>query len=1336
MSLQDLLESDLRTLANEGKKKSGELKELTEKAISMLRQSEKIPISSIFQVLQSAKACNNLKVLNLAISVLQKLVTSKEIDSLTPALAFLQSVLEEYFDENLQLKVLQTLMLIQSPQIVKISADLIGIIWQIYLSLQNSKNSLIRNTVSATLRQLVNVTFHELKSNRDQVIVEAALALIKNFCEVLRGRSLELVRLKPEAMELITEILEISKGFILEVDQVFQVVRCEMSEIIVVGLNEDCEENIAGKSLRCSWVICELSGGSEEIILHVIKLVENRKISEWLCIGCLDFMSQLVNSPPILKYVYKNIDLHIKLLDTLSKISHELFAQPEDLRQASVKTKVRIISELINHWGDSIAIIAEGSGVKLGEMNQVPTDPLPSLMVSSIWKPLLPILSIMVANSYNESILQTMLNSYQTLVNLAGTLGLSSAREALLASLCQFCIPNTSSILNPKHMHICKTLFNITHCLGFVLDSKAWHKVLDTLYKLDFLLNTSGKQEDPDLSSDVSILTSAMESLFRNTTLWPDSTIVDLMSALGQLTLEFMETLATNEKKLSGGKVFGVEKMIIVGQNNLDRIELYWDSLSAYMDCICNSKYPEIRVLGTSSISRIILSAFKKFTESPPKNLLDKWVNWQRTLLLCLHDLLGSVHSDTQESVFEVVYSILQAYGGQLDSSGWSMLLFILSKINMNSNGKAGFKCLHFVVSDFLESENLLPSLERLITCVSKYAHSDESNQAIGAVGMYWNIADYLGRLGRDEVDLWWIILEELKVLGEDYRMEVRHSALHSLHIALSTHGAVLTANAWQRVMEDIIVSLFDRISLNYFKNAENRKSPAKNSEAKAKTNLQTMFSDSNEKQWEETYNIFTQNLGKIFRTYLNNLERQDEDILEMVVVRKHWDLLVNKLKEGIRLGTANIVMAVLKTIKELLFCNRVTLLFFSKWASSWELVTTLAERLGNEDFSVNFKLISTILDVLYSVLSTQFDEPFEDLCLLDTYSIVNSLLKSTSNESPLTCAKLLPEQREVWEFVENLMKNLHKHGKNFSTFISFLLKFLKYQADYLHSDSFCRKALEITENLLLTYPGQISSQVHEILDHYQKLLLLRFSNETFQQTLISSKTALPLWYIAGESLLKVLPALCDPLYICKTITIFQSVLNVSEKTISKLSKSNLELISKSGEELDIKMIENLTNLLIGEAISDQDLKLQFINIIDNGCDSFYKGIYVQELILRKSFTNVCFASLLKLSQEQSKSASICVSVLVNRCKDLLVKFSKEEKLSGMMPLPKVKLLEMLEVLKELKKLEVVTGSLGKPGKKAHLLEIFPQLCELITVKDSEIKEVLKQVFLEISKTM
>lgn len=83
------------------------------------------------------------------------------------------------------------------------------------------------------------------------------------------------------------------------------------------------------------------------------------------------------------------------------------------------------------------------------------------------------------------------------------------------------------------------------------------------------------------------------------------------------------------------------------------------------------------------------------------------------------------------------------------------MLLFILSRLDVNTQAAIGFKCLQLIVNDFLQNENLLPSLEKLISCISKFAYqAGDINQAISAVGMYWNVADYLGRVGRDEENL------------------------------------------------------------------------------------------------------------------------------------------------------------------------------------------------------------------------------------------------------------------------------------------------------------------------------------------------------------------------------------------------------------------------------------------------------------------------------------------------------------------------------------------------------------------------------------------------------
>ena len=120
------------------------------------------------------------------------------------------------------------------------------------------------------------------------------------------------------------------------------------------------------------------------------------------------------------------------------------------------------------------------------------------------------------------------------------------------------------------------------------------------------------------------------------------------------------------------------------------------------------------------------------------------------------------------------------------------MLLSILFELDLSTNSTIGYNCLNLIVNDFLQSEELLSCLDKLVEFISKFAYSKDINQSISAVGMYWNVADYLGRVGREEQESWWLILGKLKELGQDSRPEVRHSALHSLHVALSTHGSCL----------------------------------------------------------------------------------------------------------------------------------------------------------------------------------------------------------------------------------------------------------------------------------------------------------------------------------------------------------------------------------------------------------------------------------------------------------------------------------------------------------------------------------------------------------------
>lgn len=1320
MSLGDSIEIDLRTLASENKKKSGDLKSLSERAISLLRQSPDLPIEPILQVLHSAKSTSSPKSCSTALSILQKLLTSNPSPPISPSLSYLKSMLSDIQDEPTQLKVLQTLMLILNPFKVQITPDLTNTIWEIFILLQTHKSSLIRNTASATLQQLANITFSNLKTEKTDDLVASAAILLINSCEVAKSRVNELVRIKPEILTLLLTLTESSKSTLSHTPQLSKILQIDLTQVLSSHFSEEMDEHIGTKIIKIAQIVCEVTKSSPDLLKSTLILLNNRKNPEWLTIVCLEFWNSVLSNIDLLKFLFSETEIYSKLLDTLSKVSHEMFAQTEDLRQVGVKNKVRLMAEIICHWVECISIITEEEGIVLGEPCNPRSSGLGGELVSSIWKPLLPILSIIVSNSFNETILQTMLNSYQTLVNLTGTLNLPMAREALLASLCQFCIPSHSSTLTHKNLHICKTLFNITHCLGFALDSKAWHKVLDTLYKLDFQLHNLSKIEDQDLASDISILTSAMDSLFKNTHIWPDSTITDLMSALGQITLEFMETLSTNDKKMNGGKLFGLEKMIIVAQNNLDRIDLYWDSLIAYLDCISNYKYPEIRILGNTSISRIILSAFKKFEETPPKSIQTKWKSWQRTLLLVLHDLLGSPYIDTQEFVFSVVYSILQSCGSSLDEGGWGMLLFILSKIDVGvlNSGKEGFKCLQLIVSDFLQCEKLFPSFERLISCVSKYAHSDDSTQAIGAVGMYWNIADFLGKVGKDKMDLWWIILEELKFLGEDDRLEVRHSALSSLHIALSMHGSMYTADNWQRVMQDVVLGLFDRISEKYLRVQKNGHSRSLSG------SLQ-----SNEKQWEESYNIFTQNLGRIFITYLMSMKKLEVEVLDEPSIGKNWENLVVKLKEGIDFGTVSIITAVLKTIKELISCTQVASLFFCKWNSSWALLESIEKRfLTSTSLQIQYKQISIILEVLTLLYNTKFENIFEDSSLSTLFSIILSLLKSTTTETQSQYNKLLPEQREIWEFTEKILYILIEKNKDLAIFAQFITNFINISPK--DNESFCRRALEIMEKMLENFFDKSERFISGFLNAIEKILVSRFQVEVDN---LSGKVGIPIWYTAGESFLKILGKVFYAPHYAKIADIYSGLINPS---VNKLGKNELDSLCKAAEDLDIRLINELTELLLTRPVADSQTLTLYLEILNSGYESFYKSVHAQELTLQKTFTSTSFDCLLQLSSAKSICADLACPILVSRCKEIIGKFSKDEKLSGQMPLPRIKLLEMLDILDAIRKHEVPEGILKKPGKKAHLLELFPQLCELITAKDQDVKESLKQIFLEVSRNL
>mmetsp|Transcript_5623 Transcript_5623/g.8694 ORF Transcript_5623/g.8694 Transcript_5623/m.8694 type:complete len:1334 (+) Transcript_5623:1-4002(+) len=129
--------------------------------------------------------------------------------------------------------------------------------------------------------------------------------------------------------------------------------------------------------------------------------------------------------------------------------------------------------------------------------------------------------------------------------------------------------------------------------------------------------------------------------------------------------------------------------------------------------------------------------------------------------------------------------------------------------------------------------------------------------------------------------------------------------------------------------------------------------------------------------------------------------------------------------------------------------------------------------------------------------------------------------------------------------------------------------------------------------------------------------------------------------------------------------------------------------------------------------------------------------------------------------------ARLAAPVLLDRCRDLVRRYVSDERRAGQAPLPRYRYDEVAFVLREMQELDLCSGVLdaeGQPfemhtmhrspswslrlsqaqsgwvpptavhGKKAHLLVLYPSLCDCIVTRDDSIREVIREILHEIGR--
>lgn len=349
---------------------------------------------------------------------------------------------------------------------------------------------------------------------------------------------------------------------------------------------------------------------------------------------------------------------------------------------------------------------------------------------------------------------------------------------------------------------------------------------------------------------------------------------------------------------------------------NLDRIDSIWEVVTGHMIEMSAHNYNKLREWSVDALGNLVKSVL---TSMPSQDGGDKKRS-QAHYLEALHRLSSISFVDIRQKQIECIHQLLQS-AGESYTDGWPVIFATIESACSSSNEvlvRCAFQCYQFIVAD------LLPNIPcaYLVNCINAAvvfgSQLREMNVSLTAVGLIWNIADYLHR-NRDKLEkefmteseeqlvkidveccsplnsfqsLWIILFKDLSNLSTDDRLSVRKSSAQTLFATLSSHGAMLDYWTWKAIYFYVIFPMIETMrtltgmaSTERITNTESGKS-GQYAGDDAGEYVVHYTRNTDFKQWCETQVLVLQGITRIFSIkldmffhYILNLSKQtDQD--------------------------------------------------------------------------------------------------------------------------------------------------------------------------------------------------------------------------------------------------------------------------------------------------------------------------------------------------------------------------------------------------------------------------------------------------------------------------
>ncbi|KPJ04584.1 Protein MON2-like [Papilio xuthus] len=537
-------------------------------------------------------------------------------------------------------------------------------------------------------------------------------------------------------------------------------------------------------------------------------------------------------------------------------------------------------------------------------------------------------------------------------------------------------------MVTSRHVTAMKALLSAARRDGDTIQ-QAWLPVLTTLQHLVWILglkpSTGGSMKASRASADanavmstsavmadlpgqqvpvaeslgvMSALSAMLSRVFESSKNLDDVALHHLIDALCKLSNEAMELAYSNREP----SLFAVAKLLETGLANMHRIEVMWRPITNHLLEVCQHPHIRMREWGVEAITYLVQAAFQYHHNNPALVTEGR----QRLLLEPLAELCGVRHCDVRARQLECAARLLHSRGDQLGAA-WPLMVDIISAVSERHSEqlvRSAFQCAQLVAGDLLGCAGPR-CLRRVLAAAAAFARqTKELNISLTAVGLMWNISDYLyhnrdklsAALASDPVcpelphhadlppldKLWMCLYIRLSELCTEARAPVRRAASQTLFSCIGAHGTLLSKPAW-RALLNVLFPMLEQVQ---------KQSNIASSE-KVDTGEHILIHHTRntaQKQWAETQVLTLSGVSRVFHSRFQLLTTVGD-------FQRSWTALLDYITDFALRRSHEVSLAALKSFQEVVSAagRAESGAGAAVWPAAWAAWSDIAASIGNQ---------------------------------------------------------------------------------------------------------------------------------------------------------------------------------------------------------------------------------------------------------------------------------------------------------------------------------------------------------------------------------------------------